>query len=78
MTMTATELRQIRAELGVTGAELAHALGVNDRTIRLWESGLDRRGAKKVPHVVAFVLRLAVRNPTVRRELGLPAKAPAE
>lgn len=36
--MTANEVRAARAAYGLTCAELAHILDVNERTVRRWES----------------------------------------
>jgi transcriptional regulator with XRE-family HTH domain len=40
--MTPAELRVIREWLGLTGEALGQLVGVQDRTIRRWESGQDR------------------------------------
>lgn len=37
--MTGTDLRDLRSRLGLTQAALASALGVTDRTVRMWEAG---------------------------------------
>jgi DNA-binding transcriptional regulator YiaG len=39
-TMEATEIKQIRAALGLTGDELAEKLGVTGNTVRRWECGI--------------------------------------
>ena len=77
--MTPTELRRLRAALGVTGAELARALEVTDRTVRGWEAGVGRRGEPNpIPRAVAVLLRLALKSPSVRRELGISSRAHGE
>lgn len=40
MTMTAIQLKKIRAKLGVTQPELATLLGVNWSTVARWEQGV--------------------------------------
>lgn len=37
--MNSLELKDIRANLGLTQAELAHELGITRRTIQYWEAG---------------------------------------
>ncbi len=49
--MTARELKEQRAELGLTQEELAKRLQVNWRTVARYESG-----EAKIPHVVALAL----------------------
>jgi DNA-binding transcriptional regulator YiaG len=66
--MTACEFREARATLGVTGKQLGRALLVTDRAVRAWERA-DK--TTKIPGAVAILLRLAIKNDAVRRELGL-------
>jgi DNA-binding transcriptional regulator YiaG len=52
--MTATDLRTLRARLGLTQAQLAEALGVSVRAIENWEQGLRRIpmiAVKWLPHL---------------------------
>lgn len=37
--MTADEIRALRARLGLTQVEFAHALGVTPATVSRWENG---------------------------------------
>jgi transcriptional regulator with XRE-family HTH domain len=76
--MTPGELREARNALGLTLVEFARAFDVNDRTVRGWENG-TRNGGKltPIPRPIAVLVRLALKNHTVRRELGIAsAKAP--
>jgi transcriptional regulator with XRE-family HTH domain len=72
MNMTAAELRQARAELGVTGEQLARALDVDVRTFRGWEGGARQGRPAPVPGSIAILVRLALKFANVRRELGIP------
>ena len=75
--MTAAELQQARKRLGVSGAEFAKAFDVHERTLRSWEGALHNNGRLvPVPKAVAILTRLALKNASIRRELGL-AKAKA-
>jgi DNA-binding transcriptional regulator YiaG len=76
--LTPEELKQARAALGLTGDDLAAALGVAGRTVRAWESGMRDGKPAPVPQAIAVLLRLALKMPTVRRELGIRPKAAAE
>ena len=69
--MTPNELRRARAKLGLTGRELGIALDVNDRTVRAWESGQRDDKPCPIPRSIAVLVRLALTNPSVRRELGI-------
>jgi DNA-binding XRE family transcriptional regulator len=76
--MTPDELKKARAALGdirgrkLTGAELAKALGITDRTYRGYEAGFRRETEPvEIPAKIATMVRLALRNATVRRELGI-------
>jgi DNA-binding transcriptional regulator YiaG len=66
--MTAAELRKARAELGLTGEELGRVLLVTGRAVRAWERD-DK--PTRIPGAVAILVRMALKNPTVRRELGI-------
>ena len=72
--MTGDELRQARLELGLTGVAFARAFDCTDRMLRHWENG-DRIGKPHpIPRPIAILVRLALKNATVRRELGISAK----
>jgi DNA-binding transcriptional regulator YiaG len=66
--MSPDELRKARAALKVTGEELGRALLVTDRAVRAWERD-DK--PTRIPGAVAILVRMALRNATVRRELGI-------
>jgi hypothetical protein len=72
--MTGAEFQRARLKLGVAGAPLAKALFVAERTLRGWEAGA--RGGKPVviPPLVALVMRRALKDPSLRRELGIDAR----
>ena len=72
--MTAAELQHARKRLGVTGAEFARAFDVHERTLRSWEGAIHKGRLVPVPKAVAILTRLMLKNPSIRRELGL-AKA---
>ena len=69
--MTADELRTARNQLGVSGAEFARAFDVSERTLRSWEGAIHNKRLIPVPRTVAMLVRLALKNPSIRRELGL-------
>jgi DNA-binding transcriptional regulator YiaG len=69
--MTGDELQKARKRLGVTGEEFADAFDVSVRTLRGWEAGVRSGKPVEVPRLVAILTSLALKNPTVRRELGL-------
>ena len=69
--MTADELQQLRKRLGATGAEFAKAFEVHERTLRSWEGSIHKGRLVPVPRAVAILTRLALKDASVRRELGL-------
>lgn len=69
--MTPEELRQAREALGLTQQQLTDLLKASLRSVKGWEAGELARRANGVPHPVALLLRLAVKYPQVRRELGI-------
>ena len=72
--MTGAELQKLRKRLGATGPEFARAFDVSERTLRGWEAGrrvIDDGKPVEVPRTVAILTRLALRNASIRRELGL-------
>ena len=68
--MTADELRQARNRLGVSGAEFARAFDVSERTLRSWEGAIHNKRLIPVPRAVAILTKLALKNPSIRLELG--------
>lgn len=72
--MTPEEFRQARAELGLTGVQFARAFDVADRTVRAWEAGMRDGKPAPIPRPIAVLVRLALKMPSVRRELGIAAK----
>jgi transcriptional regulator with XRE-family HTH domain len=72
--MTGAELQKLRKRLGVTGPEFARAFDVSERTLRRWEAGrrvINDGKPVEVPRAVAILTRLALKDASVRRELGL-------
>ena len=69
--MTPEELKAARAALGVTQEEFAKAFKVDYRAVGAWEQGVRNGRASKVPPAIAQIVRLALRHPVVRRELGI-------
>ena len=52
--MTSTELHAIRTSHGLSLADTAHILGVNERTVRRWESGTSPIPAGVAAEVLAI------------------------
>lgn len=69
-TMTPTEFGEARQALGLKRAELARLFQTTDRTVRAWENDADTKW-REIPFAVAMLMRLAVKYPMVRRELGI-------
>jgi DNA-binding transcriptional regulator YiaG len=76
--MTPEEFKQARAALGLTAAEFGAAFDVAGRTVRGWELGQRNGKPQSVPRSVAVLVRLALKSPSVRRELGITTKIAAE
>ena len=72
--MTPHEFKQARAALGLTGVEFARAFDVADRTVRAWEAGQRDGKPAPIPRPITVLVRLALKMPSVRRELGIAAK----
>lgn len=72
--MNPDEFRQAREALGLKGLDFARIFHVSDRTVRAWESGATRW---RIPFATAMLIKLAVKFPQVRRELGIVAKKAA-
>ena len=69
--MTPNEIKAARAQLGLTQAEFAEAFKVDLRTVGGFEQGERNGRPSKMPPSLALLVRLALRHPTVRRELGI-------
>jgi transcriptional regulator with XRE-family HTH domain len=76
--MTSEELRAARAAFGLTGAEFARVFDVSDRTVRGWEAGQRDGKPSPVPRPIAVLVRLALKQASVRLELGIPSKGKAD
>ena len=68
--MTPSEFTEARQALGLKRSELARLFETTDRTVRAWENDADTKW-RAIPFAVAMLLRLAVKYPKVRRELGI-------
>ena len=69
--MTPTELRTIRATLGLSAEAMASLLQVQSgRTVRRWEAG-----EREVPGPVAVILTALRESQAVRRYFGVSAGA---
>lgn len=71
--MTPAEVREIRAELGLTQAELGAAIGVDGRAVRRWESEPGKSSAQPIPEAMARILRLARKTPSLIKRLAAEA-----
>jgi transcriptional regulator with XRE-family HTH domain len=69
--MTGEELRSARLRLRLKGVDFANAFGVNDRTLRGWETGERNNRPNPVPRPIAVLVRAALRYAWVREELGI-------
>jgi DNA-binding XRE family transcriptional regulator len=69
--MTADEMRQARQTLGLTQEQFGRIFDVAPRTVSAWENGARDGRASQVPRSIAVLVRLAVKDQRVRRELGI-------
>lgn len=69
--MTSREFAAARQALGLTGEQVAAMLQTHLRTVRGWEQGMRNGAPAEVPHPVALLMRLAVKYPAVRRDIGI-------
>jgi DNA-binding transcriptional regulator YiaG len=69
--MTPDEIKAARAKLGLTQAEFAKAFQIDVRTVGGFEQGERNGRPSRLPAPVALLVRLALRHPMVRRELGI-------
>lgn len=68
--MTPDELKAARVELGLTQPEFAKVFQVSPRAVGGWEQGERNGRPHTIPNPVALV-RIALKHPTIRRELGI-------
>lgn len=71
--MTPAEFTEARQALGLRRSELARLFETTDRTVRAWENDVDTKW-RPIPFAVATLIRLAVKYPKIRHELGIKAK----
>jgi DNA-binding XRE family transcriptional regulator len=76
--MTPDELKTARRELGLTGEQLARRLGFAPRSARAWEAGARGGAPSPIPLAVEIIVKLALKFPAVRRELGWHGKKRAD
>ena len=73
--MTPAELTEARQALGLRRSELARLFETTDRTVRAWENG---EGAdtkwRPIPFAIATLIKLAVKYPKIRHELGIKTR----
>jgi DNA-binding transcriptional regulator YiaG len=69
--MTPEELKAARENLGLTQPEFAKAFEVSVRAVGGWEQGVRNGHDHTIPAPVALLVKLALRHPAVRRELGI-------
>ena len=69
--MTPDELKAARAKLGLTQPEFARVFRVSPRAVGGWEQGERNGRPHKISKPVALLVRLALKHPTIRRELGI-------
>ena len=69
--MTPDEIKAARAKLGLTQTEFAEAFKVDVRTVGGFEQGERNGRPSKMPPSLALLVRLALRHPMIRRELGI-------
>jgi DNA-binding transcriptional regulator YiaG len=69
--MTPEQLRAAREKLGLTQPEFAEAFGVSLRAVGGWEQGVRNGREHAIPAPVAKLVKMALRHPDVRRELGI-------
>ena len=68
--MTPQELTDAREALGLKRSELARLLETTTRTVLAWEKDTDTKW-REIPFAVAMLMKLAVKYPKVRHELGI-------
>ena len=77
--MTPEEFTAARQALGLKRIELARLFETTDRTVRAWENDVSTDTKwRAIPFAVAMLIKLAVKYPKVRRELGIKARPKGE
>jgi DNA-binding transcriptional regulator YiaG len=69
--MTPSELKAARESFGLTQPEFARVFQVSIRAVGGWEQGERNGRPHTIPKPVALLVRLALKHPTIRRELGI-------
>jgi hypothetical protein len=59
------QLREFMAEYGLTGADVAKAVGIDSRSVRRWTAPQDQAGARSMPWAAWMLLQLYVGAITV-------------
>jgi DNA-binding XRE family transcriptional regulator len=72
--MTKEELHAARKTFGLTQAGFAKVFDVNIRTVKAWEAGHRDGRPTPIPRPIAVLVELALKQASVRRELGIPSK----
>lgn len=73
--MSPDEFKQAREALGLKRSQFARLFQTTDRTVRAWENDGDTKW-REIPFAVATLVKLAVKFPMVRRELGIQSARP--
>lgn len=69
--MTPEEFKAAREALGLTQIEFAKVFQVSSRAVGGWEQGVRNGRPHAVPPVIALFVNVALKHPTIRRELGI-------
>jgi len=69
--VTPEAFKAAREALGLTQTEFAQAFKVSARAVGGWEQGARNGRPHSVPPVVALFVEVALKHPTIRRELGI-------
>jgi transcriptional regulator with XRE-family HTH domain len=69
--MTPEQFKTAREALGLTQIEFAQVFKVSPRAVGGWEQGARNGRPHSVPPVVALFVEVALKHPTIRRELGI-------
>jgi DNA-binding transcriptional regulator YiaG len=70
--MTGAEFQAAREQLGLTQDQFSKIFHVSLRTVGGWEQG-ERNGTPQVvPLFVSLLMKVALKYPGIRRELGIP------
>jgi DNA-binding transcriptional regulator YiaG len=69
--VTPRQFKAAREQLGVSQEEFAKAFEVSLRAVGGWEQGVRNGREHTIPAPVALLVKLALKHPVVRLELGI-------